>query len=73
MDGLEATRRIRELESSLNMSNDKPCHQYIVGLSANSDPETIQIATDIGIDYFMEKPFTSANFNKFLKIFKQQL
>ncbi len=118
MDGLESTRRIRELEHNLNTNHsyrihtadttpddvnssgtgmlepyhnhninihnntifphnpahnthtaDHPLfHQYIIGLSANSDEETIQFAVHTGIDNFLEKPFTLLNFNRVMAV-----
>ncbi len=66
MDGLEATRRIRALEMQLNISSvtGQPFRQLIIGLSANSDDETVQLARSEGMDDFMEKPFKAAVFNE---------
>lgn len=67
MDGLEATRRIRDIErrcscdctsSSISASAMFPHHQLIIGVSANSDHETMEEAVDSGIDEFLPKPFT---------------
>ncbi len=58
MDGLEATRRIRCLESSKKDradSNDKSL--VIIGLSADSDHSAEDNAHLTGFDAFMEKPF----------------
>lgn len=51
MDGLEATKRIREFEAKHRIHR-----QVIVGLSANSDQETIDTARNVGFDAFMDKP-----------------
>lgn len=59
MDGLEATRRIRALEDK-----HEYIHQHIVGLSANSDYETMEEAYKIGVDAFMAKPFNVNTFNE---------
>lgn len=69
MDGLEATKRLRNIEmegrewmtnSSENNRNKK---QLIFGVSANSDYETTQEAFDAGFDDFMGKPFSIEMFN----------
>jgi CheY-like chemotaxis protein len=66
MDGLEATWRIRALETLLNAdcTAEKPFYQLIIGLSANSDDETVQLARSEGMDDFLEKPFKAAVFNE---------
>jgi CheY-like chemotaxis protein len=74
MDGLEATRRIRALEAQMrkDFAGEKGFvpksfyHQLIIGLSANSDDETVQLARSEGMDDFMEKPFKAAVFNAIL-------
>jgi len=53
MDGLEATRRIRLLESQ---QQDLQYRQRIIGLSANNDVDTLSAAFEAGFDAFMEKP-----------------
>lgn len=70
MDGLEATRRWRSLEKeslitqvieeSKNRDNSVPRlkHQVIIGMSANSDHETMEDAFQVGVDEFIKKPFT---------------
>jgi CheY-like chemotaxis protein len=63
MDGLEATRRIRALETLMNedvSTEQRLFHQLFVGLSANSDDETVQLARSEGMD----KPFKAAVFNE---------
>eukprot|EP01034_Spumella_vulgaris_P034241 gene34241-biopygen29168 len=87
MDGLEATRRIREFEkertsspatvdlkswtSDLTGATDKSyslklhrSDQLIIGVSANSDNETMEAAFAAGIDAFIPKPFTLQSFNE---------
>lgn len=61
MDGLEATKRIRKLELSGD-SIYSSYRQRIVGLSANSDYDTLKEAVDCGFDAFMEKPFNMNTF-----------
>ncbi len=66
MDGLEATKRIRKMES-LMLSNDASDQirydkHFIVGISANSDPETESNAISYGADAFIAKPFTLDTF-----------
>ncbi len=74
MDGLEATRRIRNWEEELFKSNCVggienngmvsiyPSRQKVIGLSANSDTETMREAFEAGIDCFIPKPFNIASF-----------
>ena len=59
MDGLEATRRIRELECSARSSLIK---HIIIGMSANSDHETSVNAYEVGVDAFLPKPFKLDSF-----------
>jgi len=56
MDGLEATRRLRTLEQQTDHRIHIP-HQMIVGMSANSDHETMEASYCAGMDDFMIKPF----------------
>ncbi len=63
MDGLEATRRIRALEKEKvkerEMANrEQIYHQIVIGVSANSDHETMEEAFNAGIDEFLPKPFS---------------
>ena len=58
LDGLEATKRIRQLVASSTASR---C-EFIIGFSANSDIETQEAALSAGMDIFMPKPFNVANF-----------
>ena len=61
MNGLEATKQWRLYEQQHHHS--LPPHQIIIGMSANSDYDTMQDAIEAGIDNFMEKPFTMNVFN----------
>jgi CheY-like chemotaxis protein len=58
MDGLEATRRIRYLEQSEDKGSVYYAHhQLIIGMSANSDHETMEASYFAGMDDFIVKPF----------------
>jgi CheY-like chemotaxis protein/signal transduction histidine kinase len=70
MDGLEATKRIRRYEKHLSVRIGKPVHILIIGVSANSDDETVTEAKKAGIDDFLPKPFSM---NLFLQIVKKFL
>jgi CheY-like chemotaxis protein len=52
MDGLEATKRIREFEAS---KNDR--HAFIIALSANALKDDREKAMTSGMDGFLAKPF----------------
>lgn len=56
LDGLEATRRYRRWEKESGR------HQIIVGMSANSDEETIDQAFAAGVNDFIRKPFQMETF-----------
>ncbi len=75
MDGLEATKRIREMEQLQGLKPSplgyddcldqlELCHsstkQVIIGLSANSDDKTIREAIGCGMDDFLSKPLSVA-------------
>ena len=57
MDGLEATKRLRQYESTLSSDTNK-AHVAIIGCSANSDHDTMLATQDVGMDSFICKPFT---------------
>ena len=61
MDGLEATRRIREFE---RRQCPNGVHHLVVGMSANSDADTMDEAFASDIDLFMPKPFNMTTFNE---------
>ncbi len=72
MDGLEATRRLRKMEvegRDWMIREEKPCHQVIIGLSANSDHDTTEDAFAAGVDDFFSKPFSITTFNKTIERF----
>lgn len=54
MDGLSATRVIREREKSMGGTRTR-----IVGLSGNARPAQIQAGMDAGMDAFVTKPCES--------------
>ncbi len=60
LDGLAATRRYRRWEKENNILITKP--QIIVGMSANSDQETIDQAFAAGVNDFIRKPFQMETF-----------
>ena len=70
MDGLQATKELRKQEKAYG-NYHQDFHHLIIGVSANSDPETTQDAYSAGIDYFIAKPFTVETFyhavNKFYR------
>ena len=62
MDGLESTARLRQFEMDLNSANGSDVRQFILGLSANSDTDTMNAAFKAGIDAFIPKPFNVESF-----------
>lgn len=69
MDGLEAVKRIRSMEKNLGRESSSPRGQRslkIIGVSANSDHETMEEAFKAGIDAFLPKPFNINSFEKTL-------
>ena len=69
MDGLECTRRLRELEAEAaaavssgglvnGVAGMEPLHHVVIGVSANSGPEVVQAGVEAGLDAFIPKPFT---------------
>ncbi|MCI5218759.1 MAG: response regulator, partial [Candidatus Electrothrix sp. LOE2] len=61
MDGLEATRRIREEIASERQP-------WIVAITANVAAEDRQRCTDAGMNDFLEKPFAKAAFERVLAL-----
>ncbi len=75
MDGLEATKRIREIERNLANSNpnEQQPREVIIGLSANSDDKTVKEALICGMDDFLSKPLSiSALKECFQRVCQQQ-
>ena len=64
MDGLEAITRIRAMES---VCPDTHSALKIVGMSANSDEETIQHTLKVGANAFLPKPFTASALNELME------
>nr|MBC8317712.1 response regulator [Candidatus Desulfobia pelagia] len=65
MDGLTATRRIREIEASEERKEYKSLSQQdqpliIVGLTAHAGNEDEQKCYDAGMNYFLTKPIVRA-------------
>jgi CheY-like chemotaxis protein len=83
MDGLEATRRCREVETGIYQAGETDSaregaksptahaaygkHQLIIGMSANCDDETIEVVNEAGFDDFITKPFSIETFNTVAK------
>eukprot|EP01039_Chlorochromonas_danica_P001430 gene1430-biopygen701 len=85
MDGLEATRRLRQMQclpkedvrpSSRTVANvlqsghQNAFHQIIIGVSANSDIETATEAYRAGVDAFFTKPFVM---EAFIRAYRQAI
>lgn len=64
MDGIEAARRIRLLEKNHAEAGLGIRHLHIIGVSANSDDETMEAAFQIGMDAFIPKPFDLEKFDR---------
>ena len=75
MDGLEAVQRFRSYYRDQSSNQSKS--SLIIGLSANSDDETVQQAFNAGINDFLAKPFKIDTFfqklNKLNYQFKNNL
>mmetsp|Transcript_25322 Transcript_25322/g.24222 ORF Transcript_25322/g.24222 Transcript_25322/m.24222 type:complete len:231 (-) Transcript_25322:546-1238(-) len=70
MDGIEATLRLRAKETAYFAESPSGLifskHLIIIGMSANSDAETKRLAIEAGMQYFLAKPFTIAEFKALL-------
>jgi CheY-like chemotaxis protein len=62
MDGLEATRRIRQLEAA----DGGGSRIMIIGLSANTEGEVKADCLESGMDGFLEKPLKMNKFKKYV-------
>jgi CheY-like chemotaxis protein len=68
MDGLEAVKRLREIEkTACPFNTNNPLHHTVIGVSANSDEETQQETIAIGFDGFISKPFSMQTFQDLLE------
>jgi len=67
MDGLEATRQIREMEKDSGKSN------VIVGLTANTYDADRDKCLQNGMDEYMEKPFDIEKFEEIIGKFGFQM
>jgi CheY-like chemotaxis protein len=56
MDGFESVRRYRTFEYDNLEADEQPL--FIVGMSVNTDNETIKEALAAGMDTFITKPFS---------------
>jgi CheY-like chemotaxis protein len=59
MDGIEATKRIRSMESEIKGKHVNQRKIMIIGMSANSDYDTSVAAMTAGADNFLSKPFNA--------------
>lgn len=76
MTGIEATKRIREIERSLtpesSSSHYSPSvHHLIIAMSATTDDITISEAYEIGINEFLPKPFQLQAFEKIMRQYQK--
>lgn len=67
MDGLEATKRLREMEKQLFSAATSRLHHVVIGVSANSDQDIVQQTADCGFDGFLSKPFSMSAFQDLLE------
>ena len=76
MDGLTATKRIREIENSDERRdfvgfNQDESHVTIVGLTANARVEDEQGCYQAGMDLFLTKPINKTKFSEMLQSFRK--
>jgi CheY-like chemotaxis protein/HPt (histidine-containing phosphotransfer) domain-containing protein len=69
MDGIEATRRIRELEKSRQDENGNPPNIPVICLSANAVQGAKELFLASGMDGFIVKPIEGAALNRALRQF----
>jgi CheY-like chemotaxis protein len=63
MDGLEATQKIRQIETGL----DGNCHIPIIAMTASNSCEEAKLCCEAGMDDFLSKPFNIDDFRNILK------
>jgi CheY-like chemotaxis protein len=63
MDGIEATKRIRQMETETGS------HVPIIGISAGVLPEEKSACIGAGMDYFLSKPLKSAELKELLSAY----
>ena len=68
MDGYEATREIRRIESEKELSNTP-----IIALTAGGDENDVQVALNVGMNDFVRKPFTTSTLEKVIAEHCEQL
>ena len=68
MGGAEATKRLRKHEEDENIPTAN--RQLIVGISANCDDETKDLALESGMDAFVQKPFSIEDLKALFREFK---
>ena len=56
----------------LNDTNDSTSNLIIIGMSANGDAETRRLAHEAGMQYFLPKPFTIAEFRTLIETIRAQ-
>ena len=64
MNGIEATRRIREEEAKFGV------HIPIFAVSAHTDGPEIRQMKEAGVDYNLTKPLNAARFEEAIKTFQ---
>jgi DNA-binding response OmpR family regulator len=68
----DASLKLPSVPSGECADTSQPRRLLIIGMSANSDSETRRLATEAGMDHFLEKPFVLADFMKLLAQLQQQ-
>ena len=63
--GFECTKRLRKIEAKMNLLYAS--RQLVIVCSANADEGTSDLAYELGVDGFLEKPL---NLNTLMKVYK---